>query len=134
MDARAHGPELNLAASFLLKGTHAGDGGTELLGVFKFRVDDARPPRQRGFKLLGLTNDGNDFRLRQSRWDDFQRHLPSGGILRQQRPSGRLLPEFGESVGKFAADSVEFADRDDERAFEVGLHFAHFITGVAETA
>jgi len=131
MDARAHGPELDLTASFLLVGADTGDGGPELLGVFEFSVDDASTPRQRWLKLLGLTDDRDDFWPRQSCRHDFNGHLPSGGILRQQRPSGRYLPELRESLGEFAAEAIEFADWDNESAFEVCLDFADFVTCIA---
>ena len=64
MDARTHGPELDLTASLLLVGADTGDGGPELLWVFEFSVDHASTPSQRGLKLLGLTDDRDDFRLR----------------------------------------------------------------------
>ena len=60
MDARAHGPELDLTTGFLLVSADAGDGGTELLRVLVFGVDDAGAAREGGIQLLWLSNDDDD--------------------------------------------------------------------------
>ena len=60
MDARAHGPELDLAARFLLVGPDARHGGPELLRVFEFRVDHAGAAREGGLELPRFADDDDD--------------------------------------------------------------------------
>ena len=60
MDARAHGPELDLTTGFLLVSTDAGDGGPEFLRVLVLGVDDAGAAREGGIQLLGFANDNDD--------------------------------------------------------------------------
>ena len=133
VDARAHGPELDLAAGFLLVGADARDGGPELLRVFVFGVDHAGAAREGGLKLLGFADDDDDLGLAGALGLEGG-DLGGLFLVRQERPAERLAAELRDLFGEVATKAVQLADRDDEGALEVGLQLAHFEARVAEAA
>ena len=131
MDTRAHRPELDLAAGFLLIGADARDGGPELLRILVLGVDHAGAAREGGFELLRLADDDDDLGLAGAL------RLEGGDLgglflVRQERPAERLAAELRDLFGEVAAETVQFADRDDEGSLEIGLQFAHFEARVTE--
>jgi hypothetical protein len=91
------------------------------------------PLAEGGLELLGLADDDDDLgfagTLRLERSDLGRRFR-----VRQQGPAERLAAELRDLLGEVASEPVQFADRDDQGALEVGLQSAEFETRVAETA